>query len=103
MELRECELDPPHPVVMLLQILLTKSQNKLTYQAVMHTTSRLKEVTMEDIPDITSDMIEKLKKLNVNSVYQLAVQNPVELATEYKDTSLNVESASHSSQLPERL
>jgi DNA repair protein RadA len=49
---------------------------------------------MEGIPDITSDMIEKLKKLNINSVYQLAVQNPVELVTEYEDTSLNVESAS---------
>ena len=35
--------------------------------------SRLKEVTMEEIPDITSDIIEKLKKLNINSVYQLAV------------------------------
>ena len=56
--------------------------------------SRLKEVNMEDIPDITSDIIEKLKKLNINSVYQLAVQNPIELSTEYEDTSLNVESAS---------
>jgi hypothetical protein len=41
-------------------------------------TSRLKEVTMEEIPDITSDIIEKLKKLNINSVYQLAVQAVVE-------------------------
>ena len=49
----------------------------------MHMTSRLKEVTMEEIPDITSDVIENLKKVNINSVYQLAVQNPVELATEY--------------------
>jgi DNA repair protein RadA len=57
-------------------------------------TSRLKDVAMETIPNITSDMIEKLKKLNINSVYQLAVQNPVELATEYEDTSVNVESAS---------
>jgi DNA repair protein RadA len=60
----------------------------------MHMPSRLKEFTMEDIPDITSDMIEKLKKLNIDSVYQLAVQNPLELASEYEDASLNVESAS---------
>ena len=53
-------------------------------------TSRLKEVTMEEIPDITSDMIDKLKKLNINSVYQLAVQNPAELALEFEDTSINV-------------
>ena len=57
-------------------------------------TSRLKEVIMEEIPDITSDMINKLKKLNINSVYQLAVQNPAELVSEFNDTSLNVESAS---------
>ena len=49
---------------------------------------------MEEIPTITSDMIEKLKKLNITSVYQLAVQNPTELAGEFKDTSLSVESAS---------
>jgi DNA repair protein RadA len=60
----------------------------------MHMRSRLKQVTMEDIPHITSDMIQKLKKLNINSVYQLAVQNPFELASEYEDTSLNVESTS---------
>jgi DNA repair protein RadA len=57
-------------------------------------TSRLKEVIMEEISDITSDMINKLKKLNINSVYQLAVQSPAELASEYEDTSLNLESAS---------
>jgi hypothetical protein len=28
--------------------------------------SRLKEVTMEEIANITSDMIDKLKKLNIN-------------------------------------
>jgi DNA repair protein RadA len=56
--------------------------------------SRLKEVTMDEIPDITSDIIDKLKKLNIDSVYQLAVQNPIELASEYEDTSLNIESAS---------
>jgi DNA repair protein RadA len=60
----------------------------------VHIASRLKQVTMEDIPNITSDMIEKLEKLNINSVYQLAVKNPVELVTESEDTSLNVELAS---------
>ena len=49
---------------------------------------------MEEIPNITSDIIDKLKKLNINSVYQLAVQNPIELASEYEDTSINVEAAS---------
>jgi DNA repair protein RadA len=48
---------------------------------------------MEEIPNITSDIINKLKKLNVNSLYQLAVQNPIELVSDYDDTSLNVESA----------
>ena len=57
-------------------------------------TSRLKDVTMEEIPTITSDMIEKLNKLNITSVYQLAVQNPIELASEYEDTSFNIESVS---------
>ena len=57
-------------------------------------TSRLKEVAMKEIPNITSDMIDKLKKLNINSVYQLAVQNPIEFASEFKDTSMTVESAS---------
>jgi DNA repair protein RadA len=60
----------------------------------MHMLSRLREVHMEEIPSITSDMIDKLKKLNINSVYQLAVQNPAELALEFPDTSLSVESAS---------
>jgi DNA repair protein RadA len=49
---------------------------------------------MEEIPNITSDIIDKLKKLNINSVYQLAVQNPIDLASEYEDASMNVESAS---------
>jgi DNA repair protein RadA len=49
---------------------------------------------MEDIPNITSDTIEKLKKLSINSVYQLAVQSPVELALEYEDTSVSIEKAS---------
>src|ERR671918_1824179 len=56
-------------------------------------TSRLKEVAMKEIPNITSDMIDKLKKSNINSIYQLAVQNPIELASEYENTSMNVESA----------
>jgi DNA repair protein RadA len=49
---------------------------------------------MNEIPDITSDMIVKLKKLNIDSVYQLAVQNPIELASEFEDISLDIESAS---------
>jgi DNA repair protein RadA len=49
---------------------------------------------MEEISDITSDVIERLKKLNIDSVYQLAVQSPFELVREYEDTSLDVESAS---------
>jgi DNA repair protein RadA len=49
---------------------------------------------MEEILDITSDTIAKLKKININSVYQLAVQNPFELALEYEDTSVSVETAS---------
>jgi DNA repair protein RadA len=60
----------------------------------MHMISRLKEANIEDIRGITSDTIKELKKLNINSVYQLAVQNPSELAAEYEDTSLTVESAS---------
>ena len=59
-----------------------------------HISSRLKEVTMEEIPNITSDIIGKLNKLNIDSVYQLAVQNPVELALEYEDTSVSIERAS---------
>jgi DNA repair protein RadA len=61
---------------------------------VIHMPSRLKQVTMEHIPHITSDIIEKLRKLNINSVYQLAVQNPFELALEHEDSSLDAESAS---------
>jgi DNA repair protein RadA len=49
---------------------------------------------LEEIPNIASDAIEKLKKLNINSVYQLAVQSPFELAREYEDASFSVESAS---------
>ena len=56
------------------------------------TSSRLKEVIMEKIPDISSDMLDKLRKLNINSVYQLAVQSPSELALEISDV-LDVELA----------
>jgi DNA repair protein RadA len=48
---------------------------------------------LEEIPDVTSDMIDKLRKLNINSVHQLAVQTPSELAFEISDTSIDVESA----------
>ena len=56
------------------------------------TSSRPKEVIMEKIPDITSDMLDKLRKININSVYQLAVQSPSELALEISDV-LDVELA----------
>ena len=55
-------------------------------------TSRLKDVTMEEIPNITSDMLDKLRKLNINSVYQLAVQSPSELGLGISDV-LDVELA----------
>jgi hypothetical protein len=58
--------------------------------------SRLKEVTLGEIPNITSDLIAKLKKLKIDSVYQLAVQNPIELASKYEDSLLNVEEVSYS-------
>ncbi len=58
-----------------------------------HIASRLKEVTMEKIPDITSDMLDKLRKLNINSVHQLAIQIPSELAFEISDAFIDVESA----------
>ena len=57
-------------------------------------TSRLKEFMIKDMSNITSDTIKKLKKLNIDSVYQLAVQSPVELALEFEDTSFDVETAS---------
>jgi DNA repair protein RadA len=38
-------------------------------------------------------MIDKLRTLNINSVYQLAVQIPSELASEISDTSIDIESA----------
>ena len=55
--------------------------------------SGLKEIAMEDIPDITSEMLDRLRKLNVNSVHQLAVQIPSELAFEINDAFVDVESA----------
>jgi DNA repair protein RadA len=55
--------------------------------------TRLKEVTIEEISDITNDTIDKLRKLNINSVYQLAVQSPFELALEINDSLFNIESA----------
>lgn len=39
--------------------------------------SRLEEVTLEEIPNIASDTVKKLKKLNISSIYQLAVQSPL--------------------------
>jgi DNA repair protein RadA len=57
--------------------------------------NRLKEVMIEDIPDITSDTVDKLRKLNINSVYQLAVQSPSELALEISDGLFDIEAASN--------
>jgi DNA repair protein RadA len=48
---------------------------------------------MEKIPDITSDMLDKLRKLEINSVYQLAVQIPSELAFEISDATIDIDSA----------
>jgi DNA repair protein RadA len=60
----------------------------------MNTPSRLQEVTLEEIPNMTSNTIEELRRLNINSVYQLAVQSPLGLASEYGNTSLDLNSAS---------
>lgn len=57
--------------------------------------NRLKEITIEDIPYITSDTLDKLRKLGINSVYQLAVQSPSELTLEISDTLFDVQSASN--------
>jgi len=57
--------------------------------------SRLREVIMEDIPDITSDTVDRLRKLNINSVYQLAVQTPCELALEINDGLFGIGEASN--------
>lgn len=47
--------------------------------------SSLYELLLEDIPNITSDTLAKLKDLHIDSVSQLAVQNPHELAMEISD------------------
>jgi DNA repair protein RadA len=60
----------------------------------MKMTSRLKEFTLEEIPNIASDMIDRLRELNMNSVYQLAVQNPIELVSSINDPQFDVVSAS---------
>jgi DNA repair protein RadA len=57
--------------------------------------NRLKEVIIEDIPNITSDMVDKLRKLNINSVYQLAVQSPSELALKISDGLFDIGEASN--------
>jgi DNA repair protein RadA len=51
---------------------------------------------LEYIRDITSDTLEKLRKLHIESVSQLAVQNPRELAIEIndEDVSFGIDSAS---------
>ncbi len=48
---------------------------------------------MNEIPDVASDMLDKLRKLNINSVHQLAVQIPSELAFEISDAFIDVELA----------
>jgi len=53
----------------------------------------IKEVAIQDIPDIASDTLDRLRKINIKSVYQLAVQSPSELALEISDTSVDVDSA----------
>jgi hypothetical protein len=64
----------------------------------MHTSSSVYD-SLESIEDITSDTLEKLKRLHIGSVSQLAVQSPRELATGMNDngsddTSFDIESAS---------
>ncbi len=52
---------------------------------------------MSIVQDIASDMLEKLRKLHIDSVSQLAVQNPRELAIEINDdadVSSDIDSAS---------
>jgi DNA repair protein RadA len=61
----------------------------------MHTSSTVYE-SLEYIRDITSDTLQKLRKLNIDSVSQLAVQSPYELARMYdidNDKSFDVDSA----------
>jgi len=52
-----------------------------------------KEVTLHDIPDIASDILDKLGELNINSVYQLAVQNPSEIAWGLSNNFVDIHSA----------
>jgi len=58
-----------------------------------HIASRLKEIKLDEIPNVTNDMLDRLRKLNINSVYQLAVQIPSELAFKIDDTSIDAEFA----------
>lgn len=53
-------------------------------------TSHSKETTLDEIPDITSDIREKLKELHLDSVSQLAVQIPIELALKLGDNEVDV-------------
>jgi len=53
----------------------------------------IEEVLIQDIPNITSDTLDKLRELNISSIYQLAVQSPLELAMEISDADFDVESA----------
>jgi DNA repair protein RadA len=52
-----------------------------------------REITLQDVPDITSDRLAELGKLRINSVHQLAVQTPAELAMEINDAYFDAESA----------
>ena len=74
---------------------INKESILVNIRALMHMSSRLAEVTMEDIPELTSDILERLRGLNINSVYQLAVQTPAELASWINDAYFDVESASN--------
>jgi DNA repair protein RadA len=56
----------------------------------MHRSSSLDELLLENIPNITSDTLARLKDLHIDSVSQLAVQNPLELAMEISDNDGNV-------------
>jgi DNA repair protein RadA len=53
----------------------------------------IKEVAIQDIPDIASDTLDRLRKISIKLVYQLAVQSPSELALEIGDTFVDVDSA----------
>jgi hypothetical protein len=63
----------------------------------MHTSSTVYE-SLEYVQNITSDTLEKLRKLHIESVSQLAVQSPRELAIETNDNDetplFDVDSAS---------